>query len=342
MNSDLFKKIIISRVKGIGFFRYFNLLKKYKTVDDVYNFLNPTQELVDSVLKEIDLSNKLNIKYIDIDSTLYPINLKNIKNPPLILCSKGNFETLKKESISIVGTRHASLAGLDFTYKLASSFSQNNFVITSGMAIGTDSAAHKGALSVSGNNQTIAVLAGGLDYIWPLENTNLYHQIIERGLIISEMPTGFTPRANNFIQRNRIIAGLSTKLILGEADLKSGSLATASFMLSYKRSIFAIPSHPLDPRSKGPNKLIKENKATIITGIDDFFSNNKQNINNNKKLSTIEQKILDKLNTIPVSASVLTQIVNENISIIKQNLVSLELKGLIKQQAFGYVRNLDK
>ena len=195
-------------------------------------------------------------------------------------------------------------------------------------------------MRASGNVQTIAVLAGGVDYIWPVENESLYYQILERGAVISEMPVGFEPRTTNFVQRNRWIAGLSEKLILGEADMQSGSMTTARFATEYGREVWAIPSHPLDPRALGPNSLIRSGDAKLCIGVQDFFCDDKKE-KNNKKIITkndSENVLIDNLGNIPVSESVLAEIVKKSVSEIKSELVVLELQGLVRKVDGGYVK----
>ena len=205
------------------------------------------------------------------------------------------------------------------------------------MAMGTDSAAHTGALRASGDSQTIAVLAGGVDYIWPIENEALYYEILERGAIISEMPVGMMPNAQNFVQRNRWVAALSDTLIVGEADEKSGSMTTVRFALDYNKHIFAVPGHPSDARSVGPNSLIKNGMAKMCTSAKDFFGEVKDV--KKQKNKNQENEILDKLGMIPVSESVLANLVKKSVSEIKSDLVVLELQGLIRKQDGGYVLN---
>jgi len=205
------------------------------------------------------------------------------------------------------------------------------------MAMGTDTAAHRGALDASGDSQTIAVLAGGVDYIWPLENESLYYEILERGVVISEMPVGMQPTAQNFVQRNHWVAALSDILIVGEADEKSGSMTTARFAIDYEKRLFAIPGHPVDARSAGPNSLIKKGVATMCCSVKDFFDDAKEE--KNKKNKKQENEILDKLGMIPVSESVLANLVKKSVSEIKSELVVLELQGLIRKQDGGYVLN---
>ena len=339
--SDIFNKLLILRTPRIGPAKYNELVSKFGSVDAVVDAIGATDELRDSVLREMENAAAKNITYISDTDDLYPNALRQIKNHPPVITACGNLETLRCRTIGIVGTRHATAAGMGFVSELACEFASRGVAVVSGMAIGTDSAAHRGALRAAGNTQTIAVLGGGADYIWPLENESLYYEIAERGAIISEMPVGFVPNGNNFVQRNRWIAGIAEKLILGEADLKSGSMTTARFAIEMNRELWAIPSHPADSRAAGPNSLIASGDAKLCMGIGDFYGDDKKAPSESKKEGTnseSENDILDKLGTIPVSESVLTQIVKKSISEIKRDLVVLELRGIIKKVDGGYIK----
>lgn len=334
---NLFEHLLILRSPKIGPATYNNLMSRFDSVDDVVAFLNPSKDLRDSVTREIEIAARLGVRFIADSDDLYPINLKSVKNHPPIITVRGNVETLKCESVSIVGTRHATAAGMNFVADMAYEFAEHNIAVVSGMAMGTDTAAHRGALRANGNLNTIAVLGGGVDYIWPVENERLYYEILERGAVISEMPIGFVPVGSNFVQRNRIIAGIASKLIVGEADSQSGSMKTATFAQEYGRPIYAIPSHPADSRAVGPNSLIRSGRATLCMGAKDFFSDEKSEVKKQKK-SESENIVLDNIGTVPVSESVLAEIVGKNISEIKRELVILELQGLIQKSDSGYVR----
>ncbi len=338
--SDLFEKLLIIRTPKIGPARYADLIKRFGSVAAVVDALSVTDELKDAVMQEIETAQKNNIQYICDDSEYYPDSLKQIKNHPPVITVRGNIDVLKKHMVSIVGTRHATATGMEFVANIAQKFAENNVAVVSGLAIGTDTAAHRGALRASGNAQTIAVLAGGVDYIWPLENEPLYWEIIERGAIISEMPVGFVPVATNFVQRNRWVAGLGEKLILSEADMKSGSMTSARFAIDYRRDVWAIPSHPADLRGMGPNSLIRSGDAKLCMGVSDFFENEKKCDGKIKKSekNDSENNLIDKIGCIPVSESVLAQVVKKTVSEIKSELVVLELQGLVRKVDGGYVR----
>lgn len=338
--SDIFDKLLILRTPGIGPAKYNALVQKFGTPADIVAALNPTDELRDMVSAEMARAQSLHIYYISDDDDMYPRALRAIKNHPPVITVRGNLELLQRDMVSIVGTRHATAAGMEFVADIAHAFSENGTVVVSGMAIGTDTAAHRGALRATNGAGTIAVLAGGVDYIWPIENESLYWDIISHGVVISEMPVGFTPVANNFVMRNRIVAGLSARLILGEADLKSGSMTTARFAHELNREIWAIPSHPADLRAFGPNSLIRDGVAKLCMGVSDFFDTSKKEkfqTKNSKKIDT-ENSLIDAIGTIPVSESVLAEIVKKSISEIKSELVVLELSGLVRRVDGGYIR----
>ena len=338
--SDLFEKLLILRTPKIGPAKYAEIISRFGSASAAAATLDKNDSVYDSVMREIDAAAKLGITFICDDEELYPGNLREIKNHPPVITARGNIDTLRKPMVGMVGTRHATAAGMDFMANLAMCFAEHGFAVVSGMAMGSDTAAHRGSLRATGFSQTVAVLGGGVDYVWPLENESLYAEIIERGVVISEMPIGFKPVGSNFVQRNRWIAGLSEKLILGEADMKSGSMTTARFAIQMNRELWAIPSHPADSRAFGPNSLIASGNAKLCMGESDFFDKDKETKKSDteNKNSESENDVLDKLGTIPLSESVLAQIVKKSISEIKRDLVVLELRGVVKKVDGGYIR----
>ena len=336
--SDLFHKLLILRTPGVGPVKYAELIRQFGSVAAAADSLHSNSRHVDCVKCEMDAAQSLGIRYICDDDPEYPENLKEIQKHPPIITLRGNAAALTRRAVAIVGTRHATGAGLRFVFDMARIFAENNYAVISGMAMGTDAAAHRGALSAANNDAaTVAVLAGGADYIWPLENERLYHEILEKGCVVSEMPVGMQPIANNFIQRNRWVAGLSEMLILGEADAKSGSVSTANFMLEYGRPVYAIPGHPSDPRSVGPNRLIKSGNAILCAGAGDFFAGAEKIKTKNREKSA-QNDVLDKLGNIPIAESVLAELVKKDMCEVKRELVLLELDGLVKKTDGGYVK----
>ncbi len=197
----------------------------------------------------------------------YPPLLKQIAAPPPILYAKGRPELGAMNTVAVVGSRNASAVGRQFASAIARDLGQAGVVVSSGLARGIDTAAHEAALA----SGTIAVVAGGIDIIYPPENVVLQNAIGERGLLISECPPGFAPRGQDFPRRNRIISGVSSGVIVVEAAQKSGSLITARLALEQNREVFAVPGHPLDPRASGTNGLIRSG-AHLVTSAEDVLT----------------------------------------------------------------------
>lgn len=244
----------------------------------------------DIIEKEIEQTFKYGAEFISHDSKEYPSLLKEIHDSPPVLIVKGDKSLLNKESLAIVGSRNASLNGIAFTKKIAAEVGVKGYNIVSGLARGIDSAAHQASIATG----TIAVIAGGINHIYPEENTDLYNKIADKGLVVTEYGFDFTPQARNFPQRNRIISGLSKATLIVEASYKSGSLITASYANDQGREVMAIPGFPLDPRCQGPNKLIKdgaylvESSADLISHLETLPSKlNVLNDNHNNFMSKI-------------------------------------------------------
>jgi DNA processing protein len=197
----------------------------------------------------------------------YPAPLAHIPAPPPLLYVKGNERLLNRPVVAVVGSRQASAAGQSLARQIAGGLGEAGYVVASGLALGIDAAAHQAALDAG----TVAVLAGGIDNVYPPQNAGLYERIAERGCLISEQPPGLQPRGKDFPRRNRIISGLSLGVVVVEAARRSGSLITARTAAEQGREVFAVPGHPLDPRAEGTNHLIKDG-ATLVTGVADIIA----------------------------------------------------------------------
>jgi len=222
---------------------------------------------LDKAELEIENCHKIGAEILTFRDYRFPKLVREIPDPPALITALGDASLLNKNILGIVGPRNASYNGRKFAREIAAQLGKKNFVIASGLAKGIDTAAHIGSLE----NGTIAVIAGGIDNIYPRENENLYHEIAKKGVIISEMPFGVAPRSGNFPQRNRIISGVSFGVIIVEATLRSGTLITARFAVEQNREVFAVPGSPFDPRCQGTNRLIKQG-AKLIENIDDILS----------------------------------------------------------------------
>lgn len=194
----------------------------------------------------------------------YPELLSRISDPPPILWVKGRADLFNNRCIALVGARNASSLGTRMAKLLASEIGADGYAVVSGLARGVDTAAHIGCLS----SGTIAVMAGGVDQIYPKENVFLAGQITEAGLIVSEQPIGLSPQARHFPRRNRIISGLSEAVVVVEVAAKSGSLITAREALDQGREVMAVPGHPLDARASGCNMLIRDGASLVRSGKD--------------------------------------------------------------------------
>ncbi|MCW1917140.1 DNA-processing protein DprA [Rhodobacter sp. KR11] len=197
----------------------------------------------------------------------YPASLMDLPDAPAVLWVQGDISLLMRPMVALVGARNASSLGLRMARKLAEGLGQGGQVVVSGLARGIDAEAHRAALATG----TIAVQAGGVDHIYPAENATLAAQILERGLLVSEMPPGMEPQTRHFPLRNRIISGLSRAVVVVEAAARSGSLLTAEAALEQGREVLAVPGHPFDARAAGCNRLIKDG-AALVRGVSDIFA----------------------------------------------------------------------
>jgi DNA processing protein len=215
---------------------------------------------------ELAAADSLGANLVAIGEPGYPPALAQVDTPPPLIYAKGRLDLADIPIVAIVGARNGSAVGQKFTRGLATELGIEGFVIASGLARGIDTAAHLAALE----RGTIAVLAGGIDIVYPPENEELQRAIGERGLLISERSPGFSPRGKDFPRRNRLISGISLGVVVVEAAERSGSLITARFAGEQGREVFAVPGSPLDPRSAGTNNLLKQG-ACLVTGARDII-----------------------------------------------------------------------
>ena len=304
---------------------------------------------LNSAYKELELLEKHNAHIVTYQSATYSQLLLEIFNCPPILSYKGNISLLShKKCVAIVGARNASMNGRAFAGKVARDLTELDYVVVSGLARGIDTAAHQ-----ANPARTVAVIAGGIDHIYPPENTKLFAQIAEEGLIIAELPIGSKPLGQHFPQRNRIISGISLATAVIEATIKSGSLITARFALEQNREVFAMPGFPLDPRCQGTNKLIKEG-AHMLESVEDIVSNlphfarivqkspdiAKDSAENNRfkaldmqytdqVTNNMRNKVEELLSVMPVDIDCLHQETGLPIQVIYMIILELELAGKV-------------
>ncbi len=215
---------------------------------------------------ELTEADRIGASLVALGEPDYPAWLASVDAPPPLIYVKGALELLRKPMIAIVGARNGSAIGQKFTRMLAADLGREGFVIASGLARGIDTAAHVSSLE----RGTLAVLAGGIDSVYPPENADLQKAIGAQGVLLSEMPIGYKPRGKDFPRRNRLISGVSAAVIVVEAANRSGSLITARLAGEQGREVFAVPGNPLDPRAGGTNRLLRDG-AGLVTCAEDVI-----------------------------------------------------------------------
>ena len=279
--------------------------------------------------------------YFTIEDDIYPQCLREISNPPLKLYYKGNLDLLKDERlIAVVGTRNPSSYGKLCCEYMVKKMTSANITIVSGFAKGIDSIAHKTSLLAGG--KTIAVIASGLDIVYPASNLSLYREIEEKGLILSEYEAGVKPFKFNFPQRNRIIAGLSKGIIVVESKDRGGSLITADLALEFNRDVYAVPGDVFSEYSKGCNNLIRDSKAKSLSNINELLDDyswkiEEKNINN--KYTQNQLLILNSLSSEKNLDNILMETKIEQTEILAE-LMTLEIMGVIKSIAGGRYKKI--
>lgn len=271
----------------------------------------------------------------------YPQALLEIADPPPVLYAKGRLEWLATPGIAVVGSRNASPQGERNAEEFSQALVRHGYTIISGLALGIDGAAHRGALRENG--ATIAVVGTGLDIVYPARHRELAHEIAERGLIISEFPLGTPSRAQNFPRRNRIISGLARGCLVVEANVQSGSLITARLAAEQGREVFAIPGSIHSPVSKGCHQLIKQG-AKLVDNIQDIVdelgSISRENFPQESAEPLETNPLLDSMGFDPISAEQLIERSGLTSDSLSAMLMVLELEGRVASLPGGRYQRL--
>ena len=277
--------IWLATIEELGPIKKKRLIDTFGTPEGIYKASNRclleiegiTEKIVENInrSKQEELIKKYEnyieknrISIISILDEKYPEKLRNIYAPPITLFCIRNTDLLNKISIAIVGTREPSSYGINLARHFSKELSLANITVVSGLARGIDGEAHVGALEASG--KTIAVLGNGVDIVYPKENIKTYNLVAKKGLILSEYIVGTKPEARNFPQRNRIISGLSSGVLVVEAKKRSGSIITADLALEQGREVYVVPGNITSPNSEGTNSLLKQG-AKLITEVTDIL-----------------------------------------------------------------------
>ncbi|MDA9316749.1 DNA-processing protein DprA [Polaribacter sp.] len=317
------KKTTLAKINGIG--------------NHVLNHLFDTTNIFKAE-QEFQYIQEKNLQYSYFLEDDYPRNLLNCIDAPILIFRDGSIDLANDKIISIVGTRNMSAYGRDFCNQLIKELSIYNPIIVSGFAYGVDICAHKAA--IKNNLQTIAVLAHGFEHIYPKVHKKYIHQVNEKGGFITEFWHDDPPQRENFLKRNRIVAGISKATIIIESAEKGGSLVTADIASSYDRDVFALPGRASDMYSKGCNNLIKNNKADVVTAASDIIK--MLNWDLQEKPTSIQKQLFLELNEneqkihdfLHVKGQQVMDVISLECNIpvfqLSSLLLQLEMKGVLK------------
>ncbi|MDI1284072.1 MAG: DNA-processing protein DprA [Reyranella sp.] len=273
-------------------------------------------------------------RFLVVGDAAYPAALAAVPGAPPVMSAIGDLALLARPTLALVGARDASLAGRRFAAELAAALGAAGFAIASGLARGIDAAAHEASLATG----TVAVLAGGIDQIYPPQNAALHRAIAAQGLILSESPVGTPPVARAFPRRNRIVSGLSTGVIVIEAAARSGSLITAQRAAEQGREVFVVPGSPMDPRYAGSNSLIRDG-AILVRDANDILDVLGRPSAPTQPLERKGQnrpggdmgKVLEALGAVPTAVDELVRRCQVSAASVAEVLLALELEGRLER-----------
>lgn len=351
----------INQIQGLGNASICQLLAKFGTPDGVFsaNFSQLREIVNDEFAQKInkgvdteviqptlDWLKKDNAHIVTLADEAYPQRLLEISNPPAIIYAIGNLKWLNHPTIAMVGSRSATPQGEKNAEDFAQSLCNQGMCVVSGMALGIDGAAHRGALK--SNGATIAVVGTGLDIVYPARHRDLAHKIAERGLIISEFPLGTPSKAQNFPRRNRIISGLSLGCLVVEANIESGSLITARLAAEQGREVFAIPGSIHSPVSKGCHQLIKQG-AKLVENTTDILEELKNLLSEHSPFGSVQEtgetlaepsKLLASMGFDAINFETILTISGLTAEALSSMLMVLELEGKVATLAGGKYQRL--
>lgn len=352
--------VAFNRIPGVGRVRYQALVRKFGRLSEAWVANRADLKaagLHDRIVRaigdergtidpdaELERLSKAGVTPLTWDDPSYPHRLKETDDPPPVLYVKGNLEESDEWSLSVVGTRRPTPYGRQVAEEMSHQIAANGICVISGLARGVDAIAHRTALEAGG--RTVAVLACGLDIVYPSEHKKLAAQIVEHGALVSDYPLGTQPRGDYFPRRNRILAGMSLGVLVVEGDLKSGALITARIAVEQNREVFAVPGSIFSPQSRGTNTIIGRGEAKFVLSVDDIL----EELNLTMVPQQIEMRelvpatdteadILRHISVEPVHVDDVCRQSGLPVSTVSSLLAMMELKGLVKQMApMAYVR----
>ncbi len=314
---------------------------------------SPDKLVASAIEQEVRAVEKGVFTVLSILDAEYPNRLKTISDPPPLLYVTGKLDERDQQAVAIVGARKASSAGCAFTQGLCRNLASLGVTVVSGLARGIDKHAHQGALE--GMGRTIAVLGCGIDQTYPREHQLLRSRIEEQGAVLTEFPPGAAPHAHHFPQRNRLISGMSLGVVVTEAAENSGSLITAKFALDQNREVFAVPGAVTNKLSRGPHQLIKQG-AKLVEDVKDILEellpqlrevpseswkeSGRLTAPQHLELGVDEEALYNLVSLEPISLDELLSQSNMTPSAVMGHLLTLEMKGVIRQLAGSqYIRS---
>jgi DNA processing protein len=325
-------RVRLARSRRIGPVSFLEALQHFGSARRACRELKVVPET--EIVREEQALAALGGRFMVLGDADYPAALAAIPDPPPALSAIGDLALLVRPMLAIVGAREASLAGRRFAAELAAALGQAGFVVVSGLARGIDAAAHEAALPTG----TVAVLAGGIDQIYPPQHEDLQRAVAERGLLLAETPLGASPVARSFPRRNRIVSGLSAGVIVIEAAERSGSLITAQRALEQGREVFVVPGSPMDPRYAGSNTLIRDG-AILVRDANDIISvfGRPQSVcqpaEKPKQIphDSASEAVLSELGSVPTAVDELVRRCQVSAATVTEILLALELDGRLER-----------
>ncbi|MEL6365255.1 MAG: DNA-processing protein DprA [Pseudomonadota bacterium] len=349
-DAERLDRLRLARAEGVGPITYRKLLARFGTAAEAIDGLKTlggrkrlSPASIDVMEAERDAIDRVGGRHVALGEPDYPARLARIDDPPPVLCAIGDLALAARETVAIVGGRNASSAGRALARQFAAGLGEAGCAVVSGLARGIDGAAHEASLEAG----AIAVVAGGVDIVYPPEHGELQSEIARRGLLLSERPPGLKPTGRDFPRRNRIVSGLARAVVVIEASARSGTLITARLAAEQGRDVLAAPGSPLDPRSEGSNRLIR-NGAGLVASVEDILNALGDGASWSPSRLELEEEEIDEapgdlteavreqLSHLPVHPDVVAREMGVASSIVGAALVELVLMGEAVEEAGGY------
>lgn len=359
-NADLKYWVAFGRIPRIGRARFLLLEKHFGKLENAWTAsagelraAGLDQPAISAILsdrdqispdEEIERLARHRVRALTWNDGAYPAKLKEIYDLPPVLYVRGDLQPADEWAIAIVGTRRATPYGRQVAEQFATELAGSRVTVVSGLARGIDAIAHRAALAAGG--RTIAVMACGLDIVYPPEHVKLAQEVLERGALISDYPLGTQPRADYFPRRNRIMSGISLGVLMVEGDVNSGAMITARLALEQNREVFAVPGTIYAPTYRGNNKLIQDGEAKLVSRVEDVLEElNLTMVPQQMEMTELipadetEARLLRRLSSQPRHIDEVRRESGLPIAVVSSALAMLELKGMVRQVGrMNYVR----